>query len=88
VELAWSVTPRARLRRDLERYLGDWASARADIDGADLLAAGIVPGPAVSSGLRAALRAKLDGRAKRREEQLEWALRAARRESSRLVGST
>jgi tRNA nucleotidyltransferase (CCA-adding enzyme) len=51
--------------------------ATLEIDGDDLLAAGIPQGPAVGRALRAALAAKLDGRADRREDQLAEALRAA-----------
>ncbi len=49
-----------------------------EIDGHDLLAAGIPEGPAVGRGLRAALAAKLDGLANGREAELAEALRAAR----------
>ncbi len=49
-----------------------------EIDGTDLLAAGVPEGPAVGRGLRAALAAKLDGRADGREGELAEALRAAR----------
>jgi tRNA nucleotidyltransferase (CCA-adding enzyme) len=50
-----------------------------EIDGDDLIAAGIAEGPAVGFGLRAALAAALDGEAGDRERQLEVALRAAAR---------
>jgi tRNA nucleotidyltransferase (CCA-adding enzyme) len=49
-----------------------------EIDGSDLLAAGVPEGPAVGRGLRAALSAKLDGRATGREQELQAALQAAR----------
>src|ERR1019366_3651962 len=45
-----------------------------EIGGADLVEAGIAPGPAVGRGLRAALAARLDGRARGREAELAWAL--------------
>lgn len=48
-----------------------------DIDGADLIAAGIPQGEAVGRGLTAALRARLDGEASDRETQLAAALAAA-----------
>lgn len=48
-----------------------------EITGADLLAAGVPPGRAVGVGLRAALAARLDGRARGREAELAEALRAA-----------
>jgi hypothetical protein len=49
-----------------------------EIGGADLVEAGIAPGPAVGRGLRAALAARLDGRARGREAELAWALQEAR----------
>lgn len=79
IQLAWVVTESRVLRRELERYLAEWSGVRADIDGSDLLAAGVPAGPAIARGLRAAVRAKLDGRAAGREAQLALALRAAGR---------
>jgi tRNA nucleotidyltransferase (CCA-adding enzyme) len=49
-----------------------------EISGRDLLAAAVPEGPAVGRGLRAALMAKLDGRAESREQELAVALEAAR----------
>lgn len=48
-----------------------------EIGGRDLLDAGVPSGRAVGEGLRAALAAKLDGRARDREAELAEALRAA-----------
>jgi tRNA nucleotidyltransferase (CCA-adding enzyme) len=48
------------------------------IDGRDLLAAGVPEGPCVGRGLRAALMAKLDGQAQSRDDELAVALQAAR----------
>jgi tRNA nucleotidyltransferase (CCA-adding enzyme) len=50
---------------------------RLEIDGGDLLNAGIEQGPRVGAGLRAALAAKLDGRLSGREQELAEAVRAA-----------
>ncbi|HKO29052.1 MAG TPA: hypothetical protein VJU80_16460, partial [Solirubrobacteraceae bacterium] len=50
---------------------------RLSIDGRDLIAAGVPEGPAIGHGLRAALAAKLDGRAGGRAEELAEALNAA-----------
>jgi tRNA nucleotidyltransferase (CCA-adding enzyme) len=50
---------------------------RLDIDGSDLLVAGVPAGPRVGAGLRAALAAKLDGRARGRDEELAVALGVA-----------
>jgi len=65
----------AALRCHLERL----AAVRTDIDGRDLLRAGVAAGPRVARGLAAALAAKLDGRAPERPDQLRVALAAARR---------
>jgi tRNA nucleotidyltransferase (CCA-adding enzyme) len=61
---------------------GQWLTRlrhiRLAIDGSDLLAAGVPSGPALGRGLRAALAAKLDGRASDPASELAEALRAAR----------
>ncbi len=45
----------------LDRYLEDWRHVALEIDGGDLIEAGVPEGPAVGRGLAAALRMKLDG---------------------------
>jgi tRNA nucleotidyltransferase (CCA-adding enzyme) len=50
---------------------------KLEVDGRDLLAAGVPEGPRIGRGLRAALAAKLDGRAGGREQQLQAALEGA-----------
>ena len=60
------------------RWLDDLRHVRLEIDGDDLLAAGLTPGPAVGAGLAAARAAKLDGRARGRAAELAEALRVAR----------
>ena len=62
----------------LDRYVGEWRDVRLEIDGEDLMAAGIDQGPAVGRGLAAALAARLDGQVEGREAELDVALRAAR----------
>jgi tRNA nucleotidyltransferase (CCA-adding enzyme) len=62
----------------LDRYLERWRSVELEIDGADLIAAGVPQGPEVGRGLEAALRAKLDGEAEEREQELAIALAVAR----------
>jgi tRNA nucleotidyltransferase (CCA-adding enzyme) len=64
----------------LDRYMEEWRSIELEIDGSDLLAAGVPEGPAVGRGLRAALRRKLDGEIGGREQELAVALEAARGE--------
>jgi hypothetical protein len=54
---------------------------RLEIDGSDLIDAGVPQGPAVGRGLEAALAAKLDGRVCGREAELGEALQAAKRTS-------
>jgi tRNA nucleotidyltransferase (CCA-adding enzyme) len=61
----------------LDRYVGEWRSLALEIDGADLLAAGVPEGPALGRGLQVALRRKLDGEIGGREEELAAALEAA-----------
>jgi tRNA nucleotidyltransferase (CCA-adding enzyme) len=61
-----------------QQWLGELRHLGLEIDGDDLLAAGIAAGPAIGAGLRAALSARLDGRASGRDEQLAEALRVAR----------
>jgi len=58
-------------------WLGRLRHVRLSIDGRDLIAAGVPEGPAIGRGLRAALAAKLDGRASDRESELAQALNAA-----------
>jgi tRNA nucleotidyltransferase (CCA-adding enzyme) len=62
----------------LDDYVARWRAVELEIDGADLLAAGIPQGPALGRGLRAARRAKLDGEIAGREQELATALAAAR----------
>jgi tRNA nucleotidyltransferase (CCA-adding enzyme) len=64
--------------RQAREWLGRLRDVRLEIDGRDLLAAGLPEGPAIGRGLRAAWAAKLDGRAEGRAEELAEALRAGR----------
>jgi tRNA nucleotidyltransferase (CCA-adding enzyme) len=66
----------------LDRFVTEWDSVRLEIDGADLVAAGVPEGPAVGRGLGEALRRKLDGEIDGREEELAAALAAARAEDA------
>jgi tRNA nucleotidyltransferase (CCA-adding enzyme) len=61
----------------LDRYLLEWRSVGLEIDGRDLIAAGVPQGPALGRGLAAALRRKLDGEISGRDEELAAALAAA-----------
>ncbi|HEY1356341.1 MAG TPA: hypothetical protein VGF09_08495 [Solirubrobacterales bacterium] len=62
----------------LDRYMLEWRDVALEIDGADLIEAGVPEGPAVGRGLKEALRLKLDDRLSGREQELEAALEAAR----------
>ena len=61
----------------LDEYVDRWRLTRLEIDGADLIAAGVPRGPALGRGLAAALRLKLDGEVRGREAELAAALDAA-----------
>jgi tRNA nucleotidyltransferase (CCA-adding enzyme) len=61
----------------LDNYLREWQSIRLEIDGEDLIAAGVSQGPALGRGLAEALRRKLDGEVDGREQELKAALDAA-----------
>jgi tRNA nucleotidyltransferase (CCA-adding enzyme) len=74
VALAGALGGEHSAREWLERL----RHVRLEIDGGDLLAAGVPEGPAIGRGLEAALAAKLDGRASGREAELAAALAAAR----------
>ena len=62
----------------LDRYMGEWRQVSLEIDGSDLIAAGVPEGPAFGTGLAAALRAKQDGEVSGRDQELAAALEAAR----------
>jgi tRNA nucleotidyltransferase (CCA-adding enzyme) len=62
----------------LDRYLSEWRGVSLEIDGDDMIAAGMPQGPALGRGLEEALRRKLDGKLSGREEELAVALEAAR----------
>jgi tRNA nucleotidyltransferase (CCA-adding enzyme) len=61
----------------LDHYLTSWRRIRLEIDGDDLIAAGVEQGPAIGRGLRAARHKKLEGGISGREEELAAALAAA-----------
>jgi tRNA nucleotidyltransferase (CCA-adding enzyme) len=61
----------------LDRYVGEWRDVALEIDGSDLIGAGLGQGPALGRGLEEALRRKLDGEVSGREQELAVALEAA-----------
>jgi tRNA nucleotidyltransferase (CCA-adding enzyme) len=64
----------------LDHYLTSWREIGLEIDGDDLIAAGVEQGPAIGRGLRAARHRKLEGEISGREEELATALAAALRD--------
>jgi tRNA nucleotidyltransferase (CCA-adding enzyme) len=62
----------------LDDYMAAWRHVRLEIDGDDLIAAGVRQGPALGRGLKEALRRKLDGDIAGAEQELAAALAAAR----------
>ncbi|MGH2924794.1 MAG: hypothetical protein ACRDK1_02350 [Solirubrobacterales bacterium] len=62
----------------LDSYVSRWRLVRLEIDGDDLLEAGVDEGPGLGRGLAAALRAKLDGEIDGRDDELRVALDASR----------
>ena len=62
----------------LDRYRSEWAEVTLQIDGDDLIKAGVAQGPAIGLGLDAALAARLDEGVGGHDEQLAIALAAAR----------
>ena len=62
----------------LDAYVARHRHVRLEVDGDDLIAAGIPEGPAIGRGLDAALRAKLDGEIEDASQELAAALAAAR----------
>jgi tRNA nucleotidyltransferase (CCA-adding enzyme) len=62
----------------LDRYIEEWRHVALEIDGSDLIGAGISQGPALGRGLEEALRRKLDGEVSGRKQELAIALEAAR----------
>ncbi|HEY2333952.1 MAG TPA: hypothetical protein VGH58_02945, partial [Solirubrobacterales bacterium] len=62
----------------LDRYLTEWRDVALEIDGEDLIAAGIPQGPEIGRGLQEALRRKLDGEIADRGQELDVALEVAK----------
>jgi tRNA nucleotidyltransferase (CCA-adding enzyme) len=61
----------------LDPYAADWRHVRLEIDGRDLIDAGVPEGPAVGRGLATALNAKLDRELSGRDDELRVAVEAA-----------
>jgi tRNA nucleotidyltransferase (CCA-adding enzyme) len=72
------VLARAHGARWLDDYLEKWSEVGLEIDGNDLIEAGVTEGRAVGRGLADAKRRKLDGEISGRDAELAAALAAAR----------
>ena len=66
----------------LDEFVSFWRAVVLEIDGSELIAAGVPEGPAVGRGLFAARDAKIDGEVSGHDEELAVALAAARGESA------
>jgi tRNA nucleotidyltransferase (CCA-adding enzyme) len=74
------LVARAQGAEWLDEYAAEWRKVHLEITGEDLIAAGIPEGPAIGHGLEAAISGKLDGELSGRDEELRFALAAARGE--------
>jgi tRNA nucleotidyltransferase (CCA-adding enzyme) len=75
------------VRLQIRRYLTQLRGLRLNVRGADLLAAGIPPGPRIGEALRATLRARLDDRIGE-DEELRYALAFLAGEPSVVIEET
>jgi tRNA nucleotidyltransferase (CCA-adding enzyme) len=82
VEALRLVTESALVRDRAARYLREWRKVRPRLSGKDLEAAGVPPGPAIGSALRALRCARLDGVVTTREQELSFAKTYARERTS------
>ncbi|HKB49934.1 MAG TPA: hypothetical protein VKC63_00715 [Solirubrobacterales bacterium] len=73
------VLARAMGAQWLDHYVDEWRNVKLQIDGDDLIAAGVPQGPRIGRGLDEALRRKLDDEVSGREQELEIAVSEARR---------
>jgi len=64
------LEPPGLVRRRLRQYLEDWRYRRASLRGRDLQALGVAPGPAMGQMLARLRDARLDGKARRREDEV------------------
>ncbi|MDQ2939412.1 MAG: hypothetical protein M3R23_02655, partial [Actinomycetota bacterium] len=67
----------------LDDYVREWRGVTLEVDGSDLISAGVPEGPAVGRGLDEALKQKLDGKMDGRDDELRVALEAAEERGTR-----
>lgn len=68
-------TIRLEIKKALTNYLLAWRDTVLEIDGEDLKRLGLKPGPAFSAILNQILKAKIDGKVTKRNEELAFALK-------------
>lgn len=76
IYFAMAFAEEANIRDSLRGYLKTYRHITLRIRGKDLLDRGIPPGPHVGKALRVTLLAKLDGKVKTRDEEVEYAVDA------------
>jgi len=64
--------------RRIADFLGKYHAVRPSLSGHDLKALGITPGPLYQKILRGLLEAKLDGKVRTREDEMEFVLRMSK----------
>lgn len=72
VEAAWALNPSPALRQRLGLYIKDLRYVKTSLNGDDLLALGMKPGPKVKVMLERLLEARLDGVVGSRAEEEAW----------------
>lgn len=73
--LAWLIEPEDLAGQAIWRYARHWSGIEPGIDGQDLAALGLAPGPAFGRVIQAVRDARLDGRIESRDEALALARR-------------
>jgi tRNA nucleotidyltransferase (CCA-adding enzyme) len=73
--------------KGISHYITRWRDIKPDINGADLIALGLKPGPLFRDIMRNVLSHKLDGKVTSREEQLLLAKKLAGVQSGKKIGT-
>ena len=72
ISVAARITDRTEVARNLERYIGEYQNLTPALNGNDLLAMGVPPGPAVGLALASLRDLRIDRRVCSEEEEREW----------------
>ena len=75
------LTPERLAARRARRYLDEWRSMHSHLDGRDVEALGVARGPRIGKALALLRDARLDGRTKTREDEMDLVRRMTRRGS-------